>query len=116
MLRNFSAAALLLTAVILVGCAGSDALLRPPQAEIDKFLAANPDLPPTDLRCVNDGTFEMGMLASTVRFLLGDPPIVERVKQPWAQQEHWKYGKRSGKGKVRIFYIEDGHVVGIDER
>jgi hypothetical protein len=46
-----------------------------------------------------------------VRFLLGEPKTIEQIRQPWAQQEHWMYKK----GKKRLFYIEDKHVVGIDE-
>jgi len=68
-------------------------------------------LPATDQSCIADGRFEIGMLASTVRFLMGEPKTVEHVKQPWAQQEHWRYSR----GKVRLFVIEDKHVVGIDE-
>jgi outer membrane protein assembly factor BamE (lipoprotein component of BamABCDE complex) len=103
-------AALLLGALILSGCASSE-LIRPKQSEIDAYLQANPDLPQTDQSCIADGRFEIGMLAATVRFLLGEPDISEPVKQPWAQQEHWRYKK----GKTRLFVIEDKHVVGIDE-
>ncbi|MDR0330331.1 MAG: hypothetical protein LBH93_01290 [Chitinispirillales bacterium] len=109
-LKRFSLAASLIFAVVFAGCASKE-LLRPKQAEIDAYLQAHPDLPPTDQSCIADGRFEIGMLAATVSFLLGEPKIVEHVKQPWAQQEHWKYKK----GKTRLFVIEDKHVVGIDE-
>jgi len=111
--KRVSVAALLLIAgaLILAGCGGSKELLRPKQAEIDAYLLAHPDLPQVDQSCIADGRFEIGMLAETVRFLLGEPKIVEDVKQPWAQQVHWKYRK----GKTRLFVIEDKHVVGIDE-
>jgi len=109
-LRKVSLAALLAAAVILVGCESKE-LIRPKQADIDAFLQANPDLPATDQSCIADGRFEIGMLASTVRFLMGEPKTVDHVKQPWAQQEHWRYPR----GKVRLFVIEDKHVVGIDE-
>jgi outer membrane protein assembly factor BamE (lipoprotein component of BamABCDE complex) len=109
-LRNLSLAALLLAAVVFSGCASKE-LIRPKQADIDAYMQANPDMPQVDQSCIADGRFEIGMLASTVRFLLGEPKTVESVKQPWAQQEHWKYKK----GKTRLFIIEDKHVVGRDE-
>jgi len=108
-------AVLLLAAVVFSGCGGSKELVRPPQSAIDSYLQAHPDLPSVDQSCIDDGRFEIGMLASTVRFLLGEPTSIEQVRQPWAQQEHWRYGKAKGKGKIRLFYIEGRHVVGIDE-
>jgi len=112
-LKRVSLAVLLAVAVVFVGCGGSKDLIRPSQAEMDAYLQSHPDLPATDQSCIADGRFEIGMLAETVRFLLGDPDpkMVEHVKQPWAAQEHWKYKK----GKTRLFVIEDKHVVGIDE-
>jgi hypothetical protein len=109
--RSLVAAAVLAAAVLIAGCAGKKDLIRPKQSDIDAFLLANPDLPAVDQSCIEDGRFEIGMLASTVRFMLGEPKIIEQVNQPWAKQEHWRYGK----GKVRLFVIEDRHVVGIDE-
>jgi len=85
-------------------------LARPGEKEIDAYLLAHPDLPEVDQSCIADGRFEIGMLAETVRLLLGEPEVVEYVKQPWAQQMHWKYRK----GKMYMFIIEDKHVVGID--
>jgi len=102
-------AAVLLAGLVFSGCASKE-LLRPKQNEIDAYLAANPDLPAVDQACIDDGRFEIGMRATTVRFLLGEPKTIEHVKQPWAQQEHWTYIK----GKRRIFFIEGKHVVGID--
>ena len=112
-LKKASLAALVAAAVVFVGCGGSKDLIRPSPAQIDAYLQSHPDLPATDQSCIADGRFEIGMLAETVRFLLGDPEpkMVEQVKQPWALQEHWKYKK----GKTRLFVIEDKHVVGIDE-
>ncbi|MDR2591627.1 MAG: hypothetical protein LBC59_02330 [Chitinispirillales bacterium] len=110
-LRRASLAVLLAAAVVFVGCGGSKELIRPKQSEIDAYLQSHPDLPATDQSCIADGRFEIGMLAETVRFLMGEPKLVEQVKQPWAMQEHWRYKK----GKVRLFVIEDKHVVGIDE-
>jgi len=110
--RSLSLVALLTAAVVFIGCESRE-LLRPKQAEIDAYLQAHPDLPAVDQSCIADGRFEIGMLASTVRFLLGEPKPknIQHVKQPWAQQEHWRYRK----GKTRLFIIEDKHVVGIDE-
>jgi len=110
-LKRVSIAALLAAAVIFAGCGGSKELIRPKQEAIDAYLQAHPDLPATDQSCIADGRFEIGMLAETVRFLMGEPKTVEQVTQPWAKQEHWRYPR----GKVRLFVIEDKHVVGIDE-
>jgi len=113
MLKQFSVlAAVLLAAVVLAGCAGSE-LLRPKQAEIDAYLAAHPDLPAIDQACIDDGRFELGMLTSTVRFLLGEPKTITEEKKPWGKtQQIWTYKK----GKLRIFNMEDGHVVEINLR
>jgi hypothetical protein len=108
-------AAVIIAAVVFSGCSGTRELIRPPQSAIDAYLASHPDLPAVDRACIDEGRFEIGMLASTVRFLLREPTSIEHVRQPWAQQEVWRYGKSKGKGKVRIFYIEGRHVVGIDE-
>jgi len=109
--KKFSlAAVLLVSAIVFSGCASKE-LIRPKQSDIDAYMQANPDLPPVDQSCIADGRFEIGMLASTVRFLLGEPKEIIPVKQPWAKQEHWKYPR----GKTRVFIMEDKHVVGIDE-
>jgi len=109
--KRFSLAVLIaVSAVVFSGCSSKE-LIRPKQSDIDAYMQANPDLPPVDQSCIADGRFEIGMLAETVRFLLGEPKIIEQVKQPWAQQQHWRYPK----GKTKIFVIEDKHVVGIDE-
>lgn len=103
-------AAALLASVVLSGCAGGE-LMRPKQADIDAYLAANPNLPAIDQACIDDGRFEMGMLASTVRFLLGEPKAIEHDKKPWGKtQEIWIYKRGNRYG----FAIEDGHVVEID--
>jgi len=109
--KKFSLAVLLVSVVIFGGCASTE-LIRPKQSDIDAYLLANPNLPAVDQSCIADGRFEIGMLAATVRFLLGEPKEIVQVRQPWAQQEHWKYPR----GKTRIFIIEANHVVGIDER
>jgi len=114
-LKKVSLTVLLTAAVVFVGCGGSKDLIKPNQAEIDAYLQAHPDLPATDQSCIADGRFEIGMLAETVRFLLGDPDpkMVEQVKQPWAMQERWNY-KKGRKSKTNMFTIEDKHVVAIE--
>ncbi|MDR2578818.1 MAG: hypothetical protein LBC70_08460 [Chitinispirillales bacterium] len=113
MLRNFSLVALLIAAAVFsVGCGGSKDLLRPKQELIDEFMRNNPDLPQVDQSCIADGRFEIGMLAATVRFMLGEPTNIDNVQQRWARQEHWRYTKGR---KTRLFVIEGKHVVGIDE-
>jgi len=99
--------------MVFAGCASQE-FLRPKQVEIDAYLQSNPDLPPVDQSCIADGRFEIGMLASTVRFLLGEPKTIEQVQQKWAMQEHWNY-KKGRRSKNSLFFIEDKHVVGIDE-
>ncbi|MDR2728711.1 MAG: hypothetical protein LBB56_06215 [Chitinispirillales bacterium] len=108
--KKFSLAVLLAGAIVFSGCASKE-LIRPKQSDIDAYMQANPDLPPVDQSCIADGRFEIGMLSETVRFLLGEPKIIDQVNQPWAKQEHWKYPR----GKTRVFIMEDKHVVGIDE-
>lgn len=103
-------AILLLCAVLFAGCTSRD-FIRPSQAEMDTYIQANPDLPELDKSCIYDGRFEIGMLQETVRFMLGEPKLVESVKQPWALQEHWTYKK----GNSKVFIMEDKHVVGIIE-
>jgi hypothetical protein len=112
-LKRFSVAALLAAAVVFAACESKE-LIRPKQSDVDAYLQAHPDLPATDQSCIADGRFEIGMLAETVRFLLGEPKVVEQVRQPWAQQEHWNY-KKGRKSKNSQFIIEDKHVVGIDD-
>jgi len=110
--KKFSLAVLLaVSAIVFFGCASTE-LIRPKQSDIDAYMLANPNLPAVDQSCIADGRFEIGMLASTVRFLLGEPKEIIQVKQPWAQQEHWHYPR----GKTRIFIMESNHVVGIDEK
>jgi hypothetical protein len=111
--KSVSLAALLAVAIVFAGCAPKE-LIRPKQSDIDAYLQEHPDLPATDQSCIADGRFEIGMLAETVRFLLGEPKFVEQVKQPWAMQTHWSY-KKGRKSKNNLFIIEDKHVVGIDE-
>jgi hypothetical protein len=98
------------TCIVLVGCSSRD-LIKPDQAQIDAYVQAHPDLPELDKSCIYDGRFEIGIKQETLFFLLGEPPIIEKVQQPWALQEKWIYKK----GNHKIFIIEDKHVVGILE-
>lgn len=98
------------TCVVLAGC-GSQELIKPDQTQIDAYVQAHPDLPELDKSCIYDGRFEIGIKQETLFFLLGEPPIIEKVQQPWALQEKWIYKK----GNSKVFIIEDKHVVGILE-
>ncbi len=102
--------ALILGSILIAGC--SNNFIRPDQASIDAYIQGNPDLPELDKSCIYDGRFEIGMLQETVRFLLGEAKNVQTVQQPWALQEHWSYKK----GNVKVFIMEDKHVVGIIEK
>ncbi|MDR3013771.1 MAG: hypothetical protein LBU70_11310 [Chitinispirillales bacterium] len=112
MLRKIGIAAALLTAVVVFSGCGPSQIMRPPQDQIDAFLADNPELPERDKKCINEAFLEIGIRAETLRFMLGEPHSIEKVKQPWAHQELWRYRL----GKTRVFIIEDGHVAGIEER
>ncbi len=95
----------------IAGC-GSSELIKPDQVQIDQYIQSHPDLPELDKSCIMDGRFEIGIKQETLFFLLGQPPVVEKVQQPWALQEKWIYKK----GNHKIFIIEDKHVVGILEQ
>jgi len=96
--------------ITTTGCF-SQSFIKPPQSEIDFYVKEHPDMPELDKACIYDGRFEVGMRASTVRFLLGEPKETLIIQQPWAQQEKWIY-KHGGE---KIFYMEDAGVVGIEE-
>jgi hypothetical protein len=96
--------------LLLAGCVPKD-FIKPTQSQIDEYIQSHPDLPELDKACIYDGRFEIGMTKETVRFLLGDPKSLEIVQQPWAQQEKWTYKR----GNYKVFYMEDGGVVGIEE-
>jgi hypothetical protein len=97
-------------ALVMAGCMAKD-FLKPNQDQIDAYIQNNPDLPELDKACIVDGRFEVGMKNETVRFLLGDPIKLEYVQQPWAKQEKWTYRR----GNFKVFYMESGGVVGIEE-
>ncbi len=110
-MRNLVLSITSLALLSLFGCMGED-FIKPTQDEVDVYIQNNPDLPELDKACIYDGRFEIGMQASTVRFLLGEPKKLEIVKQPWAEQERWTYKR----GNFKVFYMEDGGVVGIEEK
>ncbi len=86
--------------------------VKPNPTETDTFLSQNPDLTDFDKECISNGAFKPGMMAKTVRFLLGEPKSITTIQQSWATQEQWMY--KIGGGK-KLFSIEDGGVVGIEE-
>jgi hypothetical protein len=100
---------IVITAAFL-SCTTSEMKRKSPDV-IDKYLLDHPDLPVTDRTCIEDGRFEIGILKETLIFLLGEPKEKVTIKQPWAVQEQWKYG-RSGK---KVFILEGNYVVGILE-
>jgi hypothetical protein len=97
-------------AFIFAGCASD--FIKPTQAQIDTYIQSHPDLPEVDKTCISDGRFEIGILAETLQFLLGEPKRLETVNQPWAVQQKWIYKR----GNQKVFIIEDKHVVGILEQ
>ena len=82
-------------------------------AQVDEYIAQNPDLPDVDKTCLLTGDYKVGIKAETLRLMLGAPKKVVRIKQPWAQQEEWFY--KVEKSKL-YFTIENNGVVGIEER
>ena len=111
--RLFNIALIALIASLAVSSSGcfNKNFIKPTQLEIDQYIKGHPDLPELDKACIYDGRFEVGMKTETVRFLLGEPKTIEIVQQPWAQQEKWTYKQ----GGLKIFYMEDNGVVGIEE-
>lgn len=112
-MRFFSLILITLLALLTVSSSGcfNKNFIKPTQLEIDQHIKDNPDLPELDKACIYDGRFEVGMRTETVRFLLGEPKTIEIIQQPWAQQEKWIYKQ----GGLKIFYMEDNGVVGIEE-
>ena len=89
-----------------------DVYVKPSPTETDTFLSQNPDLSDFDKDCIANGSFNPGMQSKTLRFLLGEPKEKTVLKQSWATQEVWVYNVGGGK---KLFTIEDGGVVGIEE-
>jgi hypothetical protein len=87
--------------------------LRIPSAKIDEFITQNPDLPDFDKNCLLTGEFQVGIRAETLKFMFGEPRSMKTVRQPWAVQEEWFY--RIDRNRL-YFTIENGGVVGIEER
>lgn len=102
---------LLTASLLLISSCGKEIYVQPTTTEIDTYIEQNPTLPDFDKACLKDGRFKVGMQAETVRFMLGEPKEVTQVKRAWAMQEEWLY-KKGGK---KVFTIEDGGVVGIEE-
>jgi hypothetical protein len=96
--------------LLVAGCASD--FVKQNQTQIDAYIQAHPDLPEYDKQCIYDGRFEIGIKQETLEFMLGKPPKLETIKQPWAVQERWIYSRKGQK----IFVIEDKHVVGILEK
>ena len=93
----------------LAQCSSKHFFIKPSQESIDTYRQTHPELPDIDTKCIEKGTFAIGIMQETLVFLMGKPLSVTTVKQPWAVQEHWIY-KHNGK---KTFIIEDKHVVGI---
>jgi hypothetical protein len=87
--------------------------LKVPASKIEDFLKANPDLPDFDKSCLMSAEFKVGIRTETLKLMYGEPKSIKRIKQPWAEQEEWFY--KVGKDKL-YFTIENGGVVGIEER
>lgn len=87
--------------------------LKVSNTEIDKFIEENPDLPDFDKSCLMSGEFKVGIQARTLKLMLGEPKKVSKIKQPWAEQEEWFFKTN---GSKLYFTIENGGVVGIEER
>ncbi|KMQ51146.1 hypothetical protein CHISP_1852 [Chitinispirillum alkaliphilum] len=97
--------------LLVIGC-GRANMLRPSQAEVDVYLEQNPELSRIDRECIRDGRFQIGISMQTLKFLMGEPNSIENVKQPWATQQHWTYGRGANR---KVFIIEGENVVGILE-
>ncbi|MCL1947212.1 MAG: hypothetical protein FWF51_08720 [Chitinivibrionia bacterium] len=82
-------------------------------AQVDEYIAKNPDLPDYDKSCLLTGDYKVGIKAETLKLMLGNPKKIVRIKQPWAEQEEWFY--KVNKSKL-YFTIEKDGVVGIEER
>lgn len=100
-----------IAASLFLSSCGKEVYVKPSPTEVDTYMAQNPTLPDFDKACLLNGNFKVGMQAETVRFMLGEPKEIKTVKQAWATQEEWLY-KKGGK---KVFIIEDGGVVGIEE-
>lgn len=102
---------LLTASLLIISSCGKEVYVQPTPSEIETYMQQNPTLPDFDKACLLNGSFKVGMQAESVRFLLGEPKEITQVQRAWAMQEEWLY-KKGGK---KIFTIEDGGVVGIEE-
>ncbi len=101
----------LLTAVLMFTSCGKNVYVQPTPTEVDTYITQTTSLPDFDKDCLLNGAFKVGMQAETVRFMLGEPKSITTVERAWATQQEWLY-KKGGK---KVFTIEDGGVVGIEE-
>lgn len=111
-MKKLAIITLVMCTVFFSFAAAKNMSLKISNAEIDKYIAQNPDLPDFDKSCLISGEFNIGIQAKTLKFMLGEPKKITKIKQPWAEQEEWFY-KVDGK---LYFTIENGGVVGIEER
>ncbi len=99
-----------ISTLLLTSC-GKTTYVQPTPTEIDHFISQTKDLPDFDKNCLMNGTFKVGLQAETVRFMLGEPKEIITVEKAWATQQEWVYKK----GGRKVFTIEDGGVVGIEQ-
>ncbi len=89
--------------------------IKPTQDDIDNYeVTTPPDYDSTNFNKTYDPRFVIAMKKEEVIKILGIPDTIVIVEQPWAKQEKLIY--YSKKNKVKIFYIEDGGVVGIEDK
>ena len=101
---------LAISALLFTSC-GKTTYVQPSPTEIDTYISQTENIPDFDKACLMNGTFKVGMMAATVRFMLGEPKEILTVEKAWATQQEWLY-KKGGK---KIFTIEDNGVVGIEQ-
>ncbi len=110
-MKKLVSLSLLAASLFCISSCGKDVYVQPTVSEIETYLNQNRTIPDFDKSCLMDGKFKVGMQAETLRFMLGEPKEITQVQQAWALQEEWLY-KKGGK---KVFTIEDGGVVGIEE-
>lgn len=112
-MKKLAVIAIMVCSLFVSFAAAKSMSLKLSNAEIDNYIAQNPDLPDFDKSALLSGDFQVGILATTLKFMLGEPKKVTTIKQPWATQEEWLY--KVNKSNL-YFTIEKGGVVGIEER
>ena len=111
-MKRLSLLAFIICAILISFATAKNMSLKLSGTAIDEYIAQNPDLPDFDKACLMSGEYRVGIQAGTLKLLLGEPRKVSRIKQPWGEQEEWFY-KVDGN---MYFIIENGGVVGIEER